>query len=84
MQNETKLSAEMLNSLFKMMKKGNGNQESIKNILNQSLNDSQKQAVSQIMSDPQKLKEVLSSPQAKALFEKFGGTVQGESNNGSA
>ncbi len=84
MQNETKLSPEMLNSLFKLMKNGKNGQESVKNILNQSLNDSQKRAISQIMSDPQKMKELLSSPQAKELIEKFGGKAQGESKNGSA
>ena len=83
MQNETKLSAEMINSLFSMMKKGNGNGESVKNILNQSLNESQIKAVSQIMSDPQKLKELLASPQAKELMAKLNG-MQGENKNGPA
>lgn len=83
MQNETKLSAQMINSLFQMMKKGNGNSESVKNIIEQSLNDSQKKAVSQIMSDPQKLKQLLSSPQARELMEKFGGMNKGNG-NGSA
>ena len=83
MQNETKLSAEMINSLFSMMKKRNGNGESVKNILNQSLNESQKKAVSQIMSDPQKLKELLASPQAKELMAKLNG-MQGENKNGPA
>ena len=83
MQNETKLSAEMINSLFSMMKKGNGNGESVKNILNQSLNESQKKTVSQIMSDPQKLKELLASPQAKELMAKLNG-MQGENKNGPA
>lgn len=80
MQNETKLSAEMINSLFQMMKKGKGNGESVKNIIEQSLSDSQKKAVSQIMSDPQKIKELLSSPQAKELMEKFGGMNKGNGN----
>jgi hypothetical protein len=84
MQNGTNLSAEMLNSLFQMMKKGKDGQDSVRNILNQSLNDSQKQAVSQIMSDPQKMKELLSSPQAQELLRKFGGNSQGENKNGSA
>ncbi len=84
MQNETKISAEMLNSLFQMMKKGKDGQESVRSILNQSLNDSQKQAVSRIMSDPQKMKELLSSPQAQELLKKFGGKMQGENKNGPA
>lgn len=82
MQNETKLSAEMINSIFQMMKKGKGNQEGIKKILNDSLNENQKAAMSRIMSDPQKIKELLSSQQAKELFEKFGGAPQGENKNG--
>lgn len=84
MQNETKLSAEMINSFFQMMKKGKGNQESMRKILNDSLSDTQKEAVSRIMSDPQKLKEILSSPQARELMEKFGGGMNRESNDGSA
>jgi len=83
MQNETKLSAEMLNSLFQLMKMGKGGQESVRSILNKSLNDSQKKAVSQIMSDPQKMKELLSSPQAQELMRKFG-KAQGENKNGPA
>ena len=83
MQNETKLSAEMINSLFSMLKKGKGNGESVKNILNQSLNENQKKAVNQIMSDPQKLKELLASPQAKELMAKLNG-MQGENKNGPA
>lgn len=83
MQNGTNLSKEMLNSLFQMMKKGKGGQESVKSILEKSLNDSQRQAVSQILSDPQKIKELLSSPEAQELMRKFGKT-QGENKNGPA
>ena len=81
MQNDTKLSAEMINSLFGMIKKGKGNGESVKNILEQSLNDNQKKAVSQIMSDPQKLRELLASPQAKELMAKLS-SMQGENKTG--
>ena len=83
MQNETKLSAEMINSLFQMMKKGKDGQDSVRSILNKSLSDSQKQAVSRIMSDPQKMKQLLSSPEAQELLRKFG-NAQGENKNGSA
>lgn len=82
MQNETKLSAEMINSLFQMMKRGNGNQESLRKVLNDSLTAGQKEAVSKIMADPQKLRELLLSPQAKELIEKFGAKMQGEGKNG--
>lgn len=84
MQNDTKLSAEMLNSLFQLAKKGKGGQESVKSILNNSLNDSQKKALGQIMSDPQKIKELLSSPEARAVMDKLGGKKQGDNGNGPA
>ncbi len=84
MQNETKLSAEMINSLFQLAKKGKGGQESVKSILNQTLSEGQKKSLGQIMSDPQKLKQMLSSPEAKALMEKLGRGSQGENSNGPA
>lgn len=84
MQNETKLSAEAINSLFQLFKKGQGSQESVKKVMNESLSDSQKKAVSEIMADPQKLRQLLSSPQAKELMEKLRGTATGENKNGSA
>lgn len=84
MQNETKLSSEMINSLFQLAKRGKGGQESVRSILNQTLSEGQKKSLGQIMSDPQKLREMLSSPEAKALMEKLGGSAQGEGGNGGA
>lgn len=84
MQNETNISKEMINSLFRMMKNGKGGKQDIKKILDESLTASQKEAVGKVMSDPQRLKEILSSPQAKELFEKFGNMNKGENKNGPA
>ena len=84
MQNETKLSPEMINSFFQLMKKGKNGQDSVRSIINQHFTEEQKKAMGQIMSDPQKMKELLSSPQAKELLEKFGGKGQGGSGNGRA
>ena len=84
MQNETKLSAEMIKSLFQLAGKGKSGQESVKSILSQTLSESQKKSLGQIMSDPQKLKEMLSSPEAKALMEKLGRGSQGDNSNGPA
>ena len=84
MQNETKLSSEMINSLFRMMKNSKGNQQNIKNIISENLDDTQKKTLSEIMSDPQKIKEILSSPQAKELLNKFSDMKNGGGNNGSA
>lgn len=84
MQNDTKLSAEALNSLMALAKSGRDGCESVKSILNNSLNDSQKKALGQIMSDPQKLRQLLSSPEARAVMDKLGGKKQGDNGNGPA
>ena len=84
MQNETKLSSEMINSLFQMMKNGKNNNQNIKKILNDNLDSNQKEAIGKIMADPEKLKELLSSPQAKELLSKLGSMTKGEKGNGSA
>ena len=80
MQNETKLSQEKIKSLLAML--SNGNKEGAESIINSTLDESQRQKINGILSDPQKLKEILSSPQAKAFMQKFG--KQGEDGNGSS
>lgn len=84
MQNETKLSSDMINSFLQMMKNGKDGQQNIKKILNDSLDSKQKEAVGKIMSDPEKLRQILSSPQAKELMKKFGSTGNGDNKNGSS
>lgn len=84
MQNETKLSSDMINSFLQMMKNGKDGQQNIKKILNDSLDSKQKEAVGKIMSDPEKLRQILSSPQAKELMKKFGNTGNGDNKNGSS
>lgn len=83
MQNETKLSKEKINSILNMLKNSDQNPEAIKNMLSGSLNQAQKSSLSAILSDPKKISELLSSPQAKELMEKFGKKQQGDKNNGS-
>lgn len=82
MQNETKLSKEKINSLLNMLKSSNQNPDAIKNMLSGSLNETQKSNLSAILSDPKKISEILSSPQAKELMEKFGKKQQGDMENG--
>ena len=79
MQNETKLSPEKINSLLAML--NGGNRDGAESFINSSLDENQKQKINSILSDPQKLKEILSSPQARALMQKF--SKQGENGNGS-
>lgn len=78
MQNETKLSPEKIKSLLSMLK---GNTDGAESLINSSLDENQRQKINSILSDPQKLKQVLSSPQAQELMKKFG--KQGEKFNGS-
>ncbi len=79
MQNETKLSPEKIKSLLAML--NGGNRDGAESFINSSLDENQKQKINSILSDPQKLKEILSSPQARALMQKF--SKQGENGNGS-
>lgn len=79
MQNETKISPEKIKSLLSMLTAGN--RDSAEKLISSSLDENQKRKINSIISDPQKLKELLSSPQAKELMKKFG--AQGENGNGS-
>lgn len=45
---------------------------SVNDVLN-NMNSAQKQQVESILSDPEKTKEILNSPQAQALMKLFGG-----------
>ena len=80
MQNETNLSNEKINSLLNMLKSGSADSGKLQNMLN----DSQKQQVNSILSDPERLRQLLSSPQAQSLINKFRKPAQEENKNGSS
>ena len=80
MQNETNLSNEKINSLLNMLKSGSTDSGKLQNMLN----DSQKQQVNSILSDPERLRQLLSSPQAQSLINKFRKPAQEEKDNGSS
>ena len=80
MQNETNLSNEKINSLLNMLKSGSTDSGKLQNVLN----DSQKQQVNSILSDPERLRQLLSSPQAQSLIKKFRNPPQEEKDNGSS
>lgn len=80
MQNETNLSNEKINSLLNMLKSGSTDSGKLQNMLN----DSQKQQVNSILSDPERLRQLLSSPQAQSLISKFRKPAQEENKNGSS
>ena len=62
-----------LMSAFEKMDNGNKNNESkakVEQMLG-NLNDKQSEKIKQVLSDPEKTKEILSSPAAKALMKKL-------------
>ena len=66
MENEINISSEQINSFLSRFAKGqNVSVDSIKD----SLSIEQKDKINSVLSDPEKLKKLLSSPQAKKLFD---------------
>lgn len=80
MQNETKLPTEKINSLLNMFKSGSYDANSVEKMLS----DTQKQQINSILSDPEKLRQLLSDPRAKKLMDRFGKNNRGETGNGSS
>lgn len=70
MDNETKLSAEQINSIKKELEEGN-ERINVTEFMQKHLNSSQIQALSSFMSDPEKMKNLMESPIAKRFMEKF-------------
>lgn len=81
MQNETKLSQEKINSLISMFSQRDAGKT--EGFINSNLNENQRRKINNILSDPQKLKEIMSSPQAQELMKKFNKSKPGENSNGS-
>ena len=65
MENEIKLSKEQINSLLGSLSGGTRDSEALKN----ALTDAQKEQLQKLMSDPQKIRAILTSPEAKKLLE---------------
>lgn len=66
MENEINISSEQINSfLGRFGKNKNLSAESVK----ESLTPEQKEKINAVLSDPERLKKLLSSPQAKKLFD---------------
>ncbi len=66
MENEINISSEQINSFLSRFGKGqNVSADTLKN----SLTAEQKDKINSILSDPERMKKLLSSPQAKKLFD---------------
>lgn len=84
MQNDTNLSVEKMNSILNMLKNGTADTQKLSGMLRNALDDKQKSTLNSILSDPQKLRDLLSSPQAKEMIEKLRKNQNGENKNGPA
>ncbi len=65
MENEINLSKEQINSLLGSLSGGTRDSEALK----KSLTPDQKEQLQKVMSDPEKIKAILTSPEAKKLLE---------------
>lgn len=70
MDNETKLSREQLNEMLSSLKKTD-DQVNVNDFINEHLNEKQADALKNAMKNPELIKSILSSPQAKKIIEKF-------------
>ena len=66
MENEINISSEQINSFLSRFAK---NQKVSAETVKESLSQEQKEKINAVLSDPERLKKLLSSPQAKKLFD---------------
>lgn len=71
MDNETKLSASGKDALQELLQHGGDAPDTVDDFVNTHLSSQQKDAFRQLLKDPARMKAMLASPQAKALFEKL-------------
>ena len=74
MDNETNLTKEQLGAILSVFKKSKETDNvNVDEFAKKHLNEKQTAALKQAMKDPQLIKSILSSPQAKKLLEKLKG-----------
>lgn len=72
MANETNLSGDQINSIMNQMKnEQNSDGEKLDRLMRDNLSDDQRQAVMNIISDEEKLRQILSSPVAKKFLDRL-------------
>ncbi len=75
MDNGTKLSPEQINSIKDALT-DEKDPKNVEQIMEKHLNEKQRQAVKNFLSDEKKLKALLNSPFAKAFMDKYGGKTK--------
>ena len=74
MDNETKMTNEQINELFRKAKeKEKGGVLNVSSFIDENLSPEDAQKLKNAMKDPKLIKSILSSPQAQKFFEKFSG-----------
>ncbi|MDD6012480.1 MAG: hypothetical protein PUC33_06505 [Oscillospiraceae bacterium] len=72
MANETNLSGDQINSIMNQMKnEQDSDGEKLDRLMRDNLSDDQRQAVMNIISDEERLRQILSSPVAKKFLERL-------------
>ena len=72
MDNETKMTNEQINELFRKAKE-KGGVLNVSSFIDENLSPEDAQKLKSAMKDPKLIKSILSSPQAQKFFEKFSG-----------
>lgn len=72
MDNDTKLSKEQIENMKTELQNAKDNGSALNDFLRKYLDREQGERVKRVLSDPQKIKELLSSPLAKSFMEKYG------------
>lgn len=71
MDNDIKLSKEQMDKIKKELQSGSVNRENTDDFLKKHLSKEQADSLKKVLSDPDRMKEILSSPLAKSLIEKY-------------
>lgn len=71
MEKDTKLSKEQIENIKNELKGGSVNRDNLSSFLQKHLDSESSEKIKSALSNPEKLKEILSSPFAKSFMEKY-------------
>lgn len=71
MEKDTKLSKEQIENIKNELKGGSVNRDNLNEFLGKHLDSEGSEKIKAVLSNPEKLKEILSSPFAKSFMEKY-------------
>lgn len=71
MEKDTKLSKEQIENIKNELKGGSVNRDNLSDFLQKHLDSESSEKIKSALSNPEKLREILSSPFAKSFLEKY-------------